>query len=120
MSNLHHVCTKRACFRFGDGAQTLIGLTESYNINQIRQQITSANFNNLGSGHNIQAALNYVQQNLFTTVSNFSKTPFLTVSHPFACHLLLVLFSSNIQLPVMNMCMTEAQTRRQRQLFALC
>jgi len=61
-------------FRFADQVQTILNLNQLSDVNSITQFLQSQGFNsNLGSGQNIQAALNYVQTQQFSLVTILFK-----------------------------------------------
>jgi hypothetical protein len=61
---------------FADQVQPILSLTQSFDGNTISQFVRTQGFNsNLGSGQNIQAALNYVQTQQFSTSQDRSDVP---------------------------------------------
>jgi hypothetical protein len=59
--------THIAVVRYGNTADTILNLTASYSASSIASLVRSTSYNSLGTGHNIQTALNYVQSTIFAS-----------------------------------------------------
>jgi len=74
--NIGPQATRIGVVIFADQVQQILSLTQFSDVNQITQFIRSQGFNlNLGSGQNIQAALNFVQTQLFGTSQDRADVP---------------------------------------------
>jgi len=74
--NIGSQATRVGVVAFADQVQQILSLNQIFDANQITEFIRTQGFNsNLGSGQNIQAALNFVQTQLFSTTQDRVDVP---------------------------------------------